>query len=407
METPVFPDKKVLIVYPTDYNGYRERFSPLVPHFKSVVYFNYTAACDEAGPAGVEPRLAALAAAERPDLVLCCFFASDHLVSVEFLAGLRKKTAVVFWFADDATYFETYSRYYAQAADAVVTADPFAVQAYGRLEIPAVFCPEIVANNKLAPLELERDIDVLFIGDVSKRGRAEYLDHLRANGINPVVYGFGSPNGYLPFDKISEYFCRSRIVLNFCQVGELNWINEDEPLLARVRQNPGRPREIALTRSFCLSEYSPSLEASFKLGSEIDTFRDKEELLEKVRYYLANPGRRGEIAAAAYKRAEPAYRVPVYIAATLRETAAILAAGEPRLPSGGRLFLSAAFKAKAVNSLTFSFYSMLARGRALKAAAALPRLLRYGPAAFLRGFYGGTRRALALLGRKLAGGGRP
>jgi hypothetical protein len=403
MEKPVFPDKNLLVLYPTDDNGYKGRFAPLQPHFKSVHYFEYTSGCASLGLGAAERRIEALVSGEKIDIVLCCLFASDHQLSVEFLSSLGTKAKLVFWFADDSTYFEVYDRYYAQIADAVLSSDGFAVQAYKRLEIPAVFCPEVVITNKLEPVKAEQDIDVSFIGDMTKRGRKEYVEFLRDNGIKPVVFGAGSGNGYLPFDKISEYFCRSRINLNFTQIGELNWITADEPLLNRVRQNTGRPREIALAGAFCLSEYSPSLEDSFKIGEELDVFRDKAELLEKVRYYLANPARRDALAAAARARADGNYRIPIYIARALEAVAGMLAAGRARRTGAAALYLSPAFKAKAVNSLTFNTYALLLHGRLPAAAAMLPRLLRYGPAAFLRGFAGGSARALRLAAARVLG----
>jgi len=61
--------------------------------------------------------------------------------------------------------------------------------------------------------------------------------------------------------------------------------------------------EIALTKSFVLAEYVPGLENLFRFGKEIEVFHDKDELLQKVKYYLANDDERERIAKRGYKRA--------------------------------------------------------------------------------------------------------
>ena len=389
--TDFFKDKNLLALYPAEDSGFPMRFDPLKRHFASVRLLNYASACHEEGIKNTERRILDTVAREKTDLVLCCPFASDYQLSVEFYAALREKTRVVFWFADDPLYFESYNRYYAQAADAVITSDYLAVAAYARLEIPAQVCQdELTASNKYFPVKIEKDIDVCFIGDMRKRGRREYIDFLRDAGIKVEVYGQGSPNGYLPAKKISEYLCRSRINLNFSQVGAPDWKNDDEPLLNRVRQNTGRPREVAAAGAFCLTEYSPALETMLTPGKELDFFRDKEELLAKVKFYLANPEKREAMAAAAHAHAARSYRAETFVENLLDGLAARLAAPAAR---PGRLYLSRSFKTREINSRTFSMFAMLKRFRLAAAAETFFMLFRHGPLVFLAGFTGGLARA--------------
>lgn len=400
--TAFFNDKNVLVLYPADDSGFPARFDPLKPHFKSVHLLNYAAACHNNGIGATQRRILNLVSAEKIDLVICCPFASDYQLSVDFYAALREKTRLVFWFADDPLYFESYGRYYAQAADAVITSDYFVAFAYNRLEIPALVYQELNPNNNCVPVKTEQDIDVLFLGDLRKRGRRDYIDFLEKAGIKVTVYGQGAPNGYLPAEKISEYLCRSRINLNFSQIGELDWKNDDEPLLNRVRQNTGRPREIAIAGAFCLTEYSPALDTMFKPGAEIDSFRDKAELLEKVKFYLANPDKRSAMARAAHDYATKHYREESYIPRMLEDLAARLAAPAPRRVA---LYFSRSFKAREINSLTFSLFAMLRRFRPA-AAEAFFLLFKHGPLVFISGFSGGLTRAAANFLGKL-GAGRP
>jgi len=401
--TDFFKDKNLFVLYPADDSGFPARFDPLKPYFKSVRLLNYAAACHTEGIKSARRRIMNTVSREKIDLVICCAFASDYQLPVEFYAALREKTRLVFWFADDPSYFESYGRYYAQAADAVITSDHLVACAYNRLEIPALVYQELNPNNTCFPVKIEKDVDVCFLGDLRKRGRREYIEFLEKAGIKVAVYGQGAANGYLPAEKISEYLCRSKINLNFSQIGVLDWKNSDEPLLNRVRQNTGRPREIALAGAFCLSEYSPSLGEMFKPGVEIDFFRDKAELLEKVRFYLANPEKREAMARAAHDYAVKNYREESYIPKMLEDLADRLKAPAAR---AGRLYFSDSFKTREVNSLTFSMCVMV-KNRRLKAALGTFRLLfKHGPVVFLAGFAGGLARAAHALLSKPAGGPR-
>lgn len=394
-----FSDKNLLALYPAEDSGFPGRFFPMRPFVKGLALFNYADACHRHGIGAAELRIRGIIAAQKIDVALVCPFASDYMLPVEFYASLRPAVKVVFWFADDPLYFRAYNKFYAQAADAVITTDPAALPEYAALGVPAALCNDLTATNKYSPVRIDKDIDVCFIGDPRKAGRREYLDFLRAAGVKLAVYGQGTENGFLPPEKVCETICRSRINLNFSGVGEADWKTGGEPPLGGGRQNTGRPREIALTGAFCLTEHSPGLDAVFP-GGLMDSFSTKEELLEKVKYYLANPERREALAAAAHKYASENYREEIYLPRLFAAVAGTFAAPRPAAP----VELTPAFKAREINSLTFSFFVMLRRGAWLAALAALPLLLRRGPAAFLAGFPAGLVRAIGRLAAGAKGG---
>ena len=51
-----------------------------------------------------------------------------------------------------------------------------------------------------------------------------------------------------------------------------------------------------------MTEYFDNLAQNFVLGKEIETFVDRKELVDKIRYYLAHPQKREEIALAGQQR---------------------------------------------------------------------------------------------------------
>jgi hypothetical protein len=64
----------------------------------------------------------------------------------------------------------------------------------------------------------------------------------------------------------------------------------------------GRVVEIASCKSFSLGEYFGGYHDLYLRDKEVTMFRDKEDLLRKIRYYLLNEKEREEIATRAYKR---------------------------------------------------------------------------------------------------------
>ena len=392
-----------LLLYPSEAGSYINRFKPFRKFVRRFSTFNYVQHCHEHGIRNTERRILDTVRSEGVRVVICFPFATDFQLSVPFYASLRQLTKVVFWLADDSTYFDAYSRYYAQAADLVVTSDPLAIDAYKRLGIRALLYFEVVANHLLRPVEIHKDIDVLFVGDMSKPGRAEQLRFLKENGIDVRDFGIGSSGGLVPLDQISDYFCRSRIVLNFSRIAEPCWINSDEPLLSRVRQLNGRIIEVALTGSLCLSEFSPPLDSFFRIGEEIAVFHNKEDLLQKVRYYLSHPEERERIAGNALQRAKAEHEPDAALAAILKKVSAALTEPLPPVDYGG-IYLSRSFRRKTVNSLTFSMFIMLKQGKIGYALETFPMLFRYGALDFALGFCGGLKRALLRVASKLDSG---
>jgi spore maturation protein CgeB len=60
--------------------------------------------------------------------------------------------------------------------------------------------------------------------------------------------------------------------------------------------------EITAAGGFMLCGHQAEIDRYFKVGTECDTFTSERELLDKVRYYLAHPDQRREIALAGQRR---------------------------------------------------------------------------------------------------------
>ena len=146
--------------------------------------------------------------------------------------------------------------------------------------------------------------DVIFIGHFEDDGRDEAIALLIKNDINIKLYGtdwekskkykmffnyFGGDVEPLYGDNYNLALNSAKIALVF-----LSKLNND----AYTR----RCFEIPATKTMMMAEYTDELSKMFKEGEEAEYFRDKIELLKKVKYYLANEGELKKVGGNGYLR---------------------------------------------------------------------------------------------------------
>ncbi|HEV8095284.1 MAG TPA: glycosyltransferase, partial [Burkholderiales bacterium] len=220
------------------------------------------------------------------------------------LAGVFK----VLVLGDDEHYFEVAHRYYGQCFDLVLTSNPLH-ERYRLYGIDSELVPGVYNGLVFAPAPgTPKTIDVSFVGAMQgKVGRAEYAAALRDAGFNFQAYGQGSAAGFVERSEAIDVYRRSRVNLNFTGGSAVTPLDAHLGINRRIRGVKGRCQMIALCGSFVLSEYAPGIEQLFDIGAEIDVFHDKAELVEKLRFYLANEKRREAMAAKAHARAREQY----------------------------------------------------------------------------------------------------
>jgi hypothetical protein len=98
---------------------------------------------------------------------------------------------------------------------------------------------------------------------------------------------------------LSETFARYTVVLNFSNV----WADgrPGSRLIPHVRL---RDFEAPMCRTCYLTGYSEEILEFYEPGTEIDVYRNTEELIEKTSYYLAHPSRAEKLRAAGFERAQ-------------------------------------------------------------------------------------------------------
>ena len=155
-----------------------------------------------------------------------------------------------------------------------------------------------------------QDIDVLLVGRPYGH-RAVMINTLVSLGISVVVYG--SPEwqplvssqtykGHLPNELYEATVARAKIVLGFMEAPDGGPVHINAKIF-----------DAAKVGRFCLLTYYEPIYSDYNLveGESIVTYKDLDDLCEKVGYYLANPEERERIAAksASLLRASSDYRV--------------------------------------------------------------------------------------------------
>ena len=139
-------------------------------------------------------------------------------------------------------------------------------------------------------MNIERDIDVCFWGSIPMNSkREEYVDFLRDNGIN--IY---TREHRVSVKRYAEILNRSKISLSLCH-------DEGEGQLR------GRVFEIMACKSLLLEDGISETKRLFDVDKDFVTFGSKEELLEKVKYYLEHGEQRKSIAQSGYDKVTNIY----------------------------------------------------------------------------------------------------
>jgi hypothetical protein len=185
---------------------------------------------------------------------------------------------------------------------------------YRALGAKPIYCQEAANPAVYHPCDVPLEFDVTFVGQCYA-DRADHVLWLLANGVdvrvwgpmweyhvqprtrNPLTRWFRTPTGLPPGaaggvlsdDGLVEMYSRSKINLGFSTCGETHRTDD------RMVQIRLRDFEVPMSGGFYLVEHSEELAEFFEFGSEIETYRSREEMLDKIRFYLSHDAARERI----------------------------------------------------------------------------------------------------------------
>jgi len=199
--------------------------------------------------------------------------------------------------------------------------EKFRLKDYAAMDAQPIYCQEAANPNVYKPYDVSLEFDVTFLGQ--KYGdRPTYIHRLIEEGVDVRVWGpnwrdpprrslqwlrvlrrakrtlLGQPWTDIPLDRCGpplsdeEYvkmYSRSKISLGFSRVAGDHAGGEP------IKQVRLRDFEAPMSGAFYMVEYFDELTDFFEPGKEIVCFTDPEDLVEKVRYYLAHDDERERI----------------------------------------------------------------------------------------------------------------
>ncbi len=277
----------------TIYNSYTKGIVDNCKHSIVIDYFNLYF---DNGKKDFEASILNTIQENNIDIVFINFVSGDLTFDLNFLSIISSQSFLIMNFYDSELFFEPIDRYYAQCADLVLlpTSSSFTYN-YKVLNINAISTLSLFDTSIYKNLSIKKDIDISFIGDITKRSRQEFIKYLEENGYKVATYGFGTKNGKLSFNEMVNIFNRSKINLNFSDtidhrsfIRKFNMDYSSVPKISKyIQQLKGRTIEVALCGGFTLTQNVLGIDELFN-QDQIDTFNTKEELLKKVSYYLKN-----------------------------------------------------------------------------------------------------------------------
>lgn len=215
-------------------------------------------------------------------------------IGIDLLGRLRSETMRVLLCFDDAMLHD-FNILNALACHHVACAEPTAVFRYREAGLSAShFLLENSYHDFQSFAKLPKDIDVLFVGDLTKGDRRSFTDRLTAAGI-PLTIHDPSLHGFLSYENLAHLISRSRILLNLSKSNDVGTRPESHFPINRHLQFKGRIIEAGLGRAVCVSEYSPSVELLFDQET-VPVFHSTEEAVATLKHLLANPTRLDQLA---------------------------------------------------------------------------------------------------------------
>lgn len=231
----------------------------------------------------------------KPEYMLVQTYKDE--ISYEAFKYIKDKTDTIsiYWGGDDEHEFDIpeywSSNKMAQNFNWIVTTLPEAVPKYHALGCENVILSQFGANQKkFKPYRIDKDIDVSFCG-AAHTDRPGMVAAIQQAGIDIKTFGKGwADDSFLKAMDYIKIFSRSKININFAKTegGRL--------------QVKGRDFEVPACRGFLLTTYNPLLSRYYNIGEEIETYDDVQELVDKVKFYLAHDDERKKIAKAGYER---------------------------------------------------------------------------------------------------------
>lgn len=227
----------------------------------------------------------------KPDLVLVI---KGENLTTQTIKQIKNVSPIINWFPDFLQDFKDVESQI-KSYSFFLHADRYEVKKYRKMGYKN-FCLLAWAGMKIKSIPKKRDYDVVFVGTYNKK-REEKFAPLK--NLNFKIWGDVRwkksilANNYMgkwvSSNEVIELLKKSKIVINLHQ--NKSYLNTMANL---------RVYEATSCKALLISDWWADLPKFYRIGKEIIVYRSKDDLVQKVRFYLKNELLRAKIANAGY-----------------------------------------------------------------------------------------------------------
>ncbi|MDP3372035.1 MAG: glycosyltransferase [Candidatus Paracaedibacteraceae bacterium] len=273
-----------------------------------VELFDYMAEIKALGKEGMNKKLLSRVREWQPTVAVFSLYTDQF--EPETVNALRAHTKTFCFFHDD-TWRVDYSRYWARHFDYFSTPDLRGEEKYREIGLPnAIYFPFGCNEQISRKLDVPKKYDVSFVGGWHPY-REWLINRIRKAGANVEVVGYRWPKGEVDQEGMVKLFNESRINLNLSN--SASWdvrylVSSPWAIVNRLRskknieQMKARIFEVNGCGAFQLSYFVEGLAHCYDIDREIGVYADADDLIDKVKFYLAHESLRESMATAAYNR---------------------------------------------------------------------------------------------------------
>lgn len=292
-----------------------------------VMYFPFDEILWAKGKEGMNEELLAMTNKEKPDL--CFFVLFESEIKKNVIKEISRNYLTFNWFTDDHWRFDTYSKYWAPLFGWVATTDSHAPEKYKKIGYKYAIKTQWACNHFVYGQSVAKEVhEMSFIGQATI-SRRETVNAIRKANLPLECWGSGWEGGFLDQDRMIAIFSGSRVNLNMTESFRMPWSMKtlgrifvhktidgkyglEMPNIwaenfrsffgTRRAQIKGRNFEIPGCGGFLVTGDADDLREYYEDGKEVIIVKNKKDLIEKARYYLAHEDERRIIANAGYER---------------------------------------------------------------------------------------------------------
>lgn len=217
-------------------------------------------------------------------VTLCFFYADSAYISPQLLSKLAERGiwTVVMGLDDKHRLYERnqYGMRIGQAAiyshcDLAWTTWRLGADIILQLGGTPWYAPPGADPEFFHPIECDRDIDVVFIGQAYGI-RFEIVRFLQLRGFHIETFGSGWPHGFVSHEEMVQLFSRAKIVLGVGAVQSTE----------KLQHLKGRDFDVPMCGAVYLTSYNPELSDWFEIGREVLCYSSPENCAEVMSWLL-------------------------------------------------------------------------------------------------------------------------